>query len=871
MIASLITDLEIREGRFRLIGLSLIGLSILAGVLALTTFPTNAPAAWGPYLVSPILFAAGCYFLFPARSRQPGPPALSKWALISLIAILGIAIFMRFYQLNQIPFGTWRDEANISHAAARILTDPTYRPIFVADNVHPMHLYALVAFAFRIFGISTTTIRAVTATFGVVSVLVAFLLGREIYGNRFGLICAFLLAVLRWHITFSRFGIPSITAPFFELLSLWLLFRARRTQRLPDFMLAGLTFGLGLNFYTAFRLFALVVLTFAILLFLQQRFATSASAKKPIVLIAKLSAFVIATTLVIAPLVQFALFTDPDIFWTNSRETSVFFMRDAPDVGTAVLSNTLKHLLMFNYQGDKNGRHNLPQIPMLDPVMGVFFVLGLALAASRPRSTFHFVFLIVLFSSLAGGIFSVDFEAPQANRSIGATVAVIYFAALAVETLWRKLELDLAPSLQTSLTIVTLGAGGLIFYLNANTYFGLQANSNDVWEAFNGIQSLAAQKMLAAGGPDKVTYYASVFLNNHETIRFLAPAIETKPLIPPNGLPIHEPGDKAVMIIVDLDNQWIIDQSHLYYPQAEYHTEQTPNGNPAFSWILIPPEQIRSIQGLTSKYWIGSMESDAMSAGPPAFTRVESTITADWPVSAPIAQPFVAQWQGLLYAPTSGIYQFILKTPATATLTIDNSQVGSGQGEQTLEAKLAIGNHTTLLTADSGSGSVKLAWRPPDDTKYKFELADVQSQWLYQSPPAQPNGLLGAYYQNDNWTGEPAFTRIDPYLDTYYHIIPLQRPYTIDWRGTIRIPNTGDYAFGLWLNGHAQVFIDDQLVVDAPQPVDYIENTINLTAGPHKIQIKYLDTENASRIHLYWTPPGQEKQIIPSSALMPYP
>jgi hypothetical protein len=30
-----------------------------------------------------------------------------------------------------------------------------------------------------------------------------------------------------------------------------------------------------------------------------------------------------------------------------------------------------------------------------------------------------------------------------------------------------------------------------------------------------------------------------------------------------------------------------------------------------------------------------------------------------------------------------------------------------------------------------------------------------------------------------------------------------------------------------------------------------------------------MDDVNGSRLHLYWTPPGQERQIIPSEALIP--
>ena len=106
----------------------------------------------------------------------------------------------------------------------------------------------------------------------------------------------------------------------------------------------------------------------------------------------------------------------------------------------------------------------------------------------------------------------------------------------------------------------------------------------------------------------------------------------------------------------------------------------------------------------------------------------------------------------------------------------------------------------------------------------------------------------------------------------YYQITPLNnRPYTIDWSGQIEIPVSGDWTFGLWINGKAQVFIDGKLVVNATGPSDDIEGGTTLTAGQHPIHIRFLDYLGGSLIHLYWTSPGGQKQIVPSDALLPFP
>ncbi len=50
-----------------------------------------------------------------------------------------------------------------------------------------------------------------------------------------------------------------VTVPFFELLTVGLILRALKRQRLLDYTLAGLSMGIGLCFYFSFRLFPLVI------------------------------------------------------------------------------------------------------------------------------------------------------------------------------------------------------------------------------------------------------------------------------------------------------------------------------------------------------------------------------------------------------------------------------------------------------------------------------------------------------------------------------------------------------------------------------------------------------------------------------------
>jgi hypothetical protein len=128
---------------------------------------------------------------------------------------------------------------------------------------------------------------------------------------------------------------------------------------------------------------------------------------------------------------------------------------------------------------------------------------------------------------------------------------------------------------------------------------------------------------------------------------------------------------------------------------------------------------------------------------------------------------------------------------------------------------------------------------------------------------------LGTYYEGETTTVPPTFTRIDSIIDMYIHLIPLPRPYTVEWTGQIDIPTAGEWKFGLDVNGEAELLIDDQTVLNTA--ADLREGNIQLAAGPHRLRLHFLDNVGGSAIHLYWTAPNGERQIVPTTVLEPLP
>ena len=635
-----------------------------------------------------------------------------------------------------------------------------------------------------------------------------------------------------------------------------------RTKKPLDFGLGGIALGLGLDFHTTFW-----VVLIAVILFFDYwaiRFGNdgSLSSSPRILWITNLAVFLLGAGLTVAPVAQYAL-REPEGFWERINQVSILQTRDEPDLGRALVSNAVEHILMFNYQGDRNGRHNLPGEPMLDPISAVLFVFGLGLALCRAKQPAEFSFLVIFVLGLSAGIFSVDFESPQAQRSVAALPAVYFFTSLAVESVWNVFQRSGTSQIRRFfLTASLLVAGGGVIYLNAHTYFVRQANDPRVWRAHNPVETLTGNALRELD-PERTTVYLSMFLQNHVVIQFLAPDFgETKTILPPDVVPLREPGDKSVALFIDQEQDWVVDAIQDLYPEVRPAVFSDPAGNPALYEILVPPEEIRSIQGLTERYWAGSNLEEE-----PRITETDKTLEVNWPADAPITLPFNAEWEGILYIPQFGQYQLQLESPDAGTVWVDEELVLQkvSATEQTIDLQLSQGNHTLRVRAAGGEGLARLAWR--SNPEGDFET--IPASDLYLSPPVFSNGLVGSYYEGGDWDAQPAFVRIDPFIDMYFHIIPLPRPYGVEWEGEIEIPTTGEYEFGLRVNGEAQLFINDELVVDASQPTEYMGAKINLVEGRNRLRLRFLDYLGASRIHLYWTKPGDVQSIVPSAVLFP--
>jgi hypothetical protein len=133
------------------------------------------------------------------------------------------------------------------------------------------------------------------------------------------------------------------------------------------------------------------------------------------------------------------------------------------------------------------------------------------------------------------------------------------------------------------------------------------------------------------------------------------------------------------------------------------------------------------------------------------------------------------------------------------------------------------------------------------------------------------HGLLGKYYRNGDWRGEPVDIQIDPVVDfDWSKSLPLPPPFSVEWTGNIMIENPGDYIFALVADDGALLEIDGRIVVDVTRVLlQKRTGTIHLSPGLHPIRVRYFNVLFGGSVKLSWTETGRPEQTVPTEVLVP--
>ena len=433
-----------------------------------------------------------------------------------LAGVMLVAVAFRFYDLQNYPPGLFPDEAANGEDAQLILAGDV-RPFYERSNGREALFFYLQALMVWLFGVGVWQMHAASAVVGTLTILAIYFATRIWFGKLAGLLAALLLATSHWHVTLSRTGFRAIMVPLFVALFTaavgYTIAAVRRRAYGRSYgyaILAGLAFAGGFYTYIAYRVIVGVVGGIVLLLGLAalhpnigwphfRRYGTQ--------LLVGLGAALFA----LLPLAVYFVDHPADLVG-RAGQVSVFNPQLQDQFGGGTLAGTILYSLretllsFFVGEGDRNWRHAVAGFPLLNPLVGFLFLLGVAWSLRglswvflkiRRGDEVHlgmiYPYLLLLLVGMLLPVITTAEGMPHALRSVGLIFPIFCLAGTAAAVVvrwlaarWQAVAVGLAVG---ALSVAALYDGALYFGVSRNEAAAHGAYRADLTEVVRYIRT----------------------------------------------------------------------------------------------------------------------------------------------------------------------------------------------------------------------------------------------------------------------------------------------------------------------------------------------------------------------------------------------
>jgi 4-amino-4-deoxy-L-arabinose transferase-like glycosyltransferase len=818
--------------------------AISAAVAAAVVNPTHHAAAFCLWLASLGLFAAALWQRGGGEGEDgatrrwagQGGPQLSRGAeVVALTLVIVLALALRVTFLKDVPAVVDPDEGRQGRHAERIWKEGFPNAFDIGWNVFPNLSYMVEYGWVQLRGTSNANLRLSAATIGTLSVLPVFFWVRRWWGSAIALMAVFLLAINREHIVWSRIALNNIQQVLVAGLMLAAFARVLRSRRWVDWVWFGYATGLAFHTYHAAKLFPALLAAAALLLGLGiRRFIRRYAAGAAIGALAFL--------LCLGPLLVTMHNKWEGFYGGTSNRFDLARLSELYHQGNV---RELRHFLWSHIGGCLFSFISTPQPrdAIFDPFAAVPFLLGVGWMLWRWRDPRHLVVLVWTAGILVIGGMITDYP-PWKARMLGFLPAICVIPAIVAgrvrEALshWapRRVDAMAAPAL-----LLWLGAA---LHHNWRTEFVVRPplqRGDIMTETYRVI--------------DRTPLPATFYMARGALVTELKLAMNDCMIAPhPERYLVNLPDDAAIVpipptnhgtavLLVTLYQRELLPLIRHYYPDAQYEAAHDQLGTPTLHVFTLPEREIERHRGLRATYrsasrtW--SVEEGTASFAPPAG--------ADFPVSA--------TWRGQVWIRTPGTYA--LRTTGGA-LRVDGTPLPDDGS-----CALAAGWHPIELSAtfNQPADRVTLEWKPPGGPQW----ASIPRAFLDTHP--EGHGLLGRYFARAITASgpdpivEPAdYERVETALSFDWQANlddhppePLAaRPSTMEWTGTVDVPEGDTQTIRLETTTPARVFVGGALVLSAEGKREGQRVEVELTGLSGRVPILVRTVRPAEDDWQYW-------------------
>jgi 4-amino-4-deoxy-L-arabinose transferase-like glycosyltransferase len=342
-----------------------------------------------------------------------------------ILTILLLAALLRLWNLGSIPSHLTPDEASLGYNAYSILKTgrDEYGEILpiifksFGDYKPGLYVYLTVPSVF-LFGLNEFAVRFPAALFGIVSVLLVYLIAGHLFNNRkLSLISAFIMAITPWSIYFSRGAWEVNVSLALTLAGIYFFFKSLAKPKL--LILSSIFFSLTLLTYQGAKLSTAIVVLILVLLYWRELLSSS---RRKLLVVSFAVGFLISLPILISlfqgktgRLTIFSIFANPrprnylQIFLNQGGEkvgdlSYYLFHSETLNFKRGIVGRWFNHFsgrFLF-FEGDwQNPRHTAPNQGVLILSDIVLLVMGMAaLARARPKKAVIFIFLLLALAPL---------------------------------------------------------------------------------------------------------------------------------------------------------------------------------------------------------------------------------------------------------------------------------------------------------------------------------------------------------------------------------------------------------------------------------------------------------------------------------------
>lgn len=177
-----------------------------------------------------------------------------------LLAIIVLSIFFRFYNLELVPKWDFDEGYNMRYAYDMVEGKLLWFSIKYTFIPHPPLFFMAYALVVKFLGVGVYTLRLLVAFYGVLTTIVLYYAGRELFNPKVGLTASFIYAVAPEVVFWNRIGFANNQLIFLSALSLLFVYRYSKTLNEGYLLLGSFMAGLSaITEYTGFVDIAVIV------------------------------------------------------------------------------------------------------------------------------------------------------------------------------------------------------------------------------------------------------------------------------------------------------------------------------------------------------------------------------------------------------------------------------------------------------------------------------------------------------------------------------------------------------------------------------------------------------------------------------------